>query len=66
VRRVVNYPAVGGQGVEDLAGGLDPPERRVGESEQGCAAFQEYIADHWAGSHSKIEQAAMAVGPAQA
>jgi len=39
---------------------------RVGESEQGSAAFQEYDADYWASKQAKIEQAAIAADPAQA
>jgi len=39
---------------------------RVGESEQGSAAFQEYDADYWASKRAKIEQAAIAADPAQA
>ena len=39
---------------------------RVGESEQGSAAFQEYDADYRASKQAKIEQAAMAADPAHA
>ena len=39
---------------------------RVGKSEQGRAAFQEYDADYWASKHAKIEQAAIAADPTQA
>ena len=38
----------------------------VGKSEQRSAAFQEYDADHRAGKHAKVEQAAIAADPAQA
>jgi Protein of unknown function (DUF664) len=38
----------------------------VGESEQGSAAFQKYDADYRASKQAKIEQAAMAAGPAHA
>lgn len=37
---------------------------RVGESEQGSPAFQEYDADYRASKQAKIEQAAMAADPA--
>jgi hypothetical protein len=39
---------------------------RVGESEQGSAAFRECDADYRASKQAKIEQAAMAADPAHA
>jgi hypothetical protein len=44
----------------------EQPDGRVGESEQGSAASREYDADYRAGQQAKIEQAAIAAGPAQA
>ena len=52
------------------AGHADIPREqldgRVGESEQGSAALQEYDADYRASKQAKIEQAATAADPAQA